>query len=292
MTKTPPKNPTTKEQKLSKTYVNDAWQDGSPPVLTPNSQAMWLSTIVFDGARALKGHLPDLDLHSERVNNSAIELGMNPTKTTAEIIQLSKDGVAMFPDDADLYICPMYYAEDGFITPDPDSTKFVLSIYEAPLPEPAGFRACKSSFRRPSPDMAPTNAKASCLYPNVARGVSEARKKSFDCGVVLDPDGNVAEFSYTNLFFAKDGTVHTPVTNGTFLNGVTRQRVIQLLRDNGIEVQDRTISYEELGDADELFSTGNYSKLLPCIGLDDRDFQPGPLYQNARDLYFEFVERS
>ena len=109
---------------------------------------------------------------------------------------------------------------------------------------------------------------------------------------MLDPDGNVAEFSYTNLFFAKDGTVHTPVTNGTFLNGVTRQRVIQLLRDNGIEVQDRTISYEELGDADELFSTGNYSKLLPCIGLDDRDFQPGPLYQNARDLYFEFVERS
>ena len=292
MTKTPPKNLTNDDQKVSKTYVNDAWQDGSPPVLAPNSQAMWLSTIVFDGARALSGHLPDLDLHSERVNNSAIELGMIPTKTTEEIIQLSKDGVAMFPPDAELYICPMYYAEDGFITPDPDSTKFVLSIYEAPLPEPAGFRACKISFRRPMADMAPTNAKASCLYPNVARGVSEARQKGFDCGVVLDPEDNVAEFSYTNLFFAKDGIVHTPVTNGTFLNGVTRQRVIQLLRDNDIEVQDRTISYEELADADELFSTGNYSKLLPCIGLDGRDLQPGPLFQKARELYFDFVERS
>ncbi len=276
----------------TKTYLEGAWQDGSPAVLTPNSQAMWLSTVVFDGARALGGHLPDLDLHSERVNHSARALGMAPTKTTEEIIQLSKDGVAMFPKDAELYICPMYYAEEGFITPVAESTKFVLSIYEAPLPEPTGFRACKSSFRRPSADMAPTDAKASCLYPNVARGVSEARAKGFDCGVVLDPDGQVAEFSYTNLFFAKDGIVHTPVINGTFLNGVTRQRVIQLLRDNGVEVQDRTISYEELGTADELFSTGNYSKLLPCIGLDDRELPPGPLYQKARDLYFDFVERS
>ncbi|MBT3990916.1 MAG: branched-chain amino acid aminotransferase [Rhodospirillaceae bacterium] len=289
MTKTPPKDTDTK---LTKTYVDDVWQEGSPPVLAPNSQAMWLSTVVFDGARALQGHLPDLDLHSARVNQSAIELGMLPTKTTEEIIQISKDGVAMFPDDAELYICPMYYAEDGFITPVPESTKFVLSIYEAPLPEPNGFRACKSSFRRPEPDQAPTNAKASCLYPNVARGVSEAREKGFDCGVVLDPYGQVAEFSYTNLFFAKDGVVHTPVTNGTFLNGVTRQRVIQLLRDNGVEVQDRKVEYEELGEADELFSTGNYSKLLPCIGLDDRAIQPGPLFQKARELYFEFVECS
>jgi len=289
MTKTPPKDIGTK---VTKTYVEGAWQDGSPAVLSPNSQAMWLSTVVFDGARALGGHLPDLDLHSERVNQSARILGMAPTQSTEEIIRLSKEGVAMFPDDAELYICPMYYAEDGFITPVPESTKFVLSIYEAPLPEPIGFRACKSSFRRPSADMAPTDAKASCLYPNVARGVSEAREKGYDCGVVLDPDGHVAEFSYTNLFFAKDGIVVTPVINGTFLNGVTRQRVIQLLRDNGVEVQDRSVTYEELASADELFSTGNYSKLLPCIGLDDRDLQPGPLYQKSRDLYFNFVEQS
>ena len=289
MTKTPPKE---NETKLTKTYINGAWQDGSPPVLSPSSQAMWLSTVVFDGARALQGHLPDLDLHSARVNQSAKELGMLPTHSTEEIIQLAKDGVAQFDDDAELYICPMYYAEEGFIAPVAESTKFVLSIYEAPLPEPAGFRACRSSFRRPMADMAPTNAKASCLYPNVARGVAEAREKGYDCGVVLDPYDKVAEFSYTNLFYAKNDVVVTPVTNGTFLNGVTRQRVIQLLRDNEIEVQDRTVDYEELGEADELLSTGNYSKLLPCIRLDDRDFQPGPLFQKARELYFDFVERS
>lgn len=281
-----------KQEMPARTYLNGQWQEGSPPVLSPSSQAMWLSTIVFDGARALGGHLPDLDLHCARVNKSAVALGMKPTKTAEEITALAKEGVAMFPADAELYICPMYYAEDGFIAPDPDSTTFLLSIYEAPLPEPSGFKACKSSFRRPAKDMAPTEAKASCLYPNVARSVGEARENGFDCGVIHDPNGNVAEFSYTNLFFARDGIVHTPEPNGTFLNGITRQRVIALLREDGVEVQERTITYDELGEADELFATGNYSKVMPCIQLDDRPLQPGPMYKKARELYFGYSDRS
>ncbi len=281
-----------KQDMPARTYFQDQWQEGSPPVLSPNSQAMWLSSIVFDGARAIHGHLPDLERHCARVNQSAVALGMNPTKTTEEIVALAKEGVAMFPDDAELYICPMYFAEDGFITPDPDSTTFLLSIYDAPLPEPNGFKACKSSFRRPAKDQAPTEAKASCLYPNVARSVSEAREKAFDCGVVLDPNGNVAEFSYTNLFFARDGVVHTPEANGTFLNGITRQRVITLLRENGIGVKERTVVYEELGEADELFATGNYSKVMPCIQLDDRPLQPGPMYKKARELYFAYSDEN
>ncbi len=274
------------------TWVDGDWQEGSPAVLAPNMQAMWLSTVVFDGARSLAGHMADLDRHCGRVNKSAEALGMLPTHSAEEIERLSREGVGLFDEDAELYICPMYYAEDGFITPEPDSTKFVLSIYEAPLPEPKGFNACRSSFRRPAQDQAPTEAKASCLYPNVSRSVMEARKNGYDTGVVLDPAGNVAEFSYTNLFYAKKGVVHTPVINGTFLNGITRQRIIQLLKDDGIEVQERTIDYGELADADELFGTGNYSKVMPCVQLDDRHLQPGPLYQRARELYFGFSDRN
>ena len=253
---------------------------------------MWLSSIVFDVARSIRGHMADLDRHCGRVNVSAKILGMNPTHTAEEIEELAREGVLRFPEDSELYICPMYYAEEGFITPEPDSTKFVLSIYGAPLPEPHGFKACQSSFRRPSKDQAPTEAKASCLYPNVARSVTEARQKGYDTGVVLDPAGNVAEFSYTNLFYAKNGVVHTPMANGTFLNGITRQRVIQLLRDDGIEVQERSIDYAELSDADELFGTGNYSKLMPCVRLDEQGFSQGPLYYRARELYFGFSDRS
>ena len=138
--------------------------------------------------------------------------------------------------------------------------------------------------------MAPTEAKASCLYPNVARGISEANAKGFDVAVVLDPNGNVAEFSYTNLFMAKDRVIYTPGINGTFLNGITRQRTIQLLRQGGYEVMERAINYEELLDADELFGTGNYAKVLPCTHIEDRELQPGPIYNRARELYFEFAQ--
>ena len=277
-------------QTPTQTYLDGEWREGSPPVLAPNMQAMWLATVVFDGARSIQGHMADLDRHCARVNASAKVLGMNPIHTAEEIERLTREGVSRFSKEAELYICPMYYAEDGFITPDPDSTKFVLSIYEAPLPEPKGFRAIRSSFRRPSKDQAPTEAKASCLYPNVARSVLEARQKGFDVGVVLDPAGNVAEFSYTNLFYTKNGVVHTPAINGTFLNGITRQRIIQLLQEDGIVVEERSIDYVELSEADELFCTGNYSKVMPCVRLDERNLQPGPLYQRARDLYFGFSD--
>jgi branched-chain amino acid aminotransferase len=106
---------------------------------------------------------------------------------------------------------------------------------------------------------------------------------------MLDANGNVAEFATANLFLARDGQVHTPVPNGTFLNGITRQRVIGLLKDAGVEVIERTVTWKDVVDADEIFSTGNYSKVVPLAKIGDRDLQPGPLYRKARALYFEFA---
>ncbi len=137
--------------------------------------------------------------------------------------------------------------------------------------------------------MAPTMAKASCLYPNVARGLREANSKGFDVGVVLDPNGNVAEFSYTNLFMVRDGMVSTPAINGTFLNGITRQRIIKLLRDDGILVTERSINFEELLTASELFGTGNFAKISPCTQIEAKKLKIGPLYLKARELYFDYV---
>jgi branched-chain amino acid aminotransferase len=107
--------------------------------------------------------------------------------------------------------------------------------------------------------------------------------------VVLDSLSNVAELATANLMMAKDGVVHTPYPNGTFLNGITRQRVIHVLRDAGVEVQERIITYAELQDADELWSTGNYAKVLPINRIDERELQPGPLYNKARALYWEWA---
>ena len=272
------------------TYVDGAWVEGNPQIIGPKSNAVWLGSTVFDGARAFKGVAPDLDLHCARAVRSAEALALAPTISGPEIEEIAWQGIRQFPKDTELYICPMFFADEGFIVPDPESTRFVLIVSPSPIPAPDGFSACLSTFRRPAPDMAPTDAKASCLYPNIARSVAEATKKGFDTGVVLDPDGNVAEFAYANLFMVKDGEVHTPAINGTFLNGITRQRVIQLLKDDGVTVHERTIAFAELEQSDEVFGTGNYYKVAPCTRLEDRSLQPGPLYTKARALYFAFAE--
>jgi branched-chain amino acid aminotransferase len=101
--------------------------------------------------------------------------------------------------------------------------------------------------------------------------------------------GNVAELATANIFMGRDGVVFTPLPNGTFLNGLTRQRVIKLLREDGIEVIETTMRYQDFETADEIFSTGNYSKVVPVVRIDDRSLQPGPLYRRARELYWEFA---
>tara|TARA_B100000029_G_scaffold449945_1_gene473565 strand:+ start:2946 stop:3809 length:864 start_codon:yes stop_codon:yes gene_type:complete len=271
------------------TWANDKWYQGNPAVIGPNDQGFWLSATVFDGARAIAGSLPDLDLHCQRAVRSAEILGLKAPVSVDQIMELAREGTAKFPSNAELYISPIFYAQTGFVVePNPESTRFLMVVQDAPLPEPVGFSACLSKFRRPSKDSAPTEAKASCLYPNVARSVAEAKSKGFDTGVVLDPNGNVAEFSYANLFMSRNNIVSTPSINGTFLNGITRQRVIQLLKDDGITVEERAIDIEELIEADELFSTGNYAKVMPCIRFDDKVFSRGPIMKRARELYFEF----
>lgn len=272
------------------TWFKGSWHEGNPAVLGPLNHAFWLSSVVFDGARAFEGTAPDLDLHCARTVRSAQSMMLNPAITAGEIRELCEEAVSRFPSDAELYIRPMFYAEGGWVDPDPETTQFVLSVYEAPLPR-GGFSACLSSRRRPLPNSAPTDAKASCLYPNAGLALKEAKAKGFDNGVMLDPIGNVAEFATANLFIAKDGAAHTPVPNGTFLNGITRQRVVRLLREAGVPVHERAISWQEVLEADEVFSTGNYGKVQPVVRLEDRHLQPGPVFHRARELYWDFAHR-
>ena len=273
------------------TYLDGAWIEGNPPILGPMSHASWLASFVFDGARAFNGLAPDLDKHSARCIDSAERLGLQPALNAKEIERLSWEGIRRFPPDAELYVRPMFWAETGFMIPDPESTRFALSVYEAKIPsgEP-GFSATLSTRRRPLPETAPTDAKCAALYPNVSRAFREARAKGFDTAVMLDPWGDVAEFANANLFMVKDGVVHTPVVNGTFLNGITRQRVIQLLRADGKKVVERKIKYGEIADADELFASGNWAKVQTCARFEDRHFQPGPTFRTARSLYWAFAK--
>jgi branched-chain amino acid aminotransferase len=100
--------------------------------------------------------------------------------------------------------------------------------------------------------------------------------------------GNVAETTTSNVFMVKDGVVRTPAVNGTFLNGITRQRTIALLRAEGYVVEETSLRYSDFETADEIFSSGNYSKIVPIIRIDNRDLQPGPVGRKARELYMDF----
>ncbi|MDX2101055.1 MAG: branched-chain amino acid aminotransferase [Alphaproteobacteria bacterium] len=279
-------------QPICWTFVDGAWHEGSPAVMGPLTHAMWQASVIFDGARAYDGLVPDLARHCARSIDSARKMGLAPRETAEEIEALAREGVRRHEPGAALYIRPMFWAESGIgaLQPDPDSTRFLIAVYEAPMPPGTGMTAVLSRFRRPAPDMAPTDAKAACLYPNSARAIAEAREKGADNAVVLDHTGAVAEFATANLFFVKNGVVITPATNGSFLNGITRQRVIDLLRAGGHTVEERRVEYAELLDADELFSTGNYGKVQPFLALDDRRFQAGPVCLAARDAYRAFAE--
>ena len=101
--------------------------------------------------------------------------------------------------------------------------------------------------------------------------------------------GAVAELANANVFMVKDGVVFTPAPNGVFLDGITRRRVIGLLRDDGVEVCERTLAYEDFLAADEIFSTGNYGKVSPVKRIEDRELPIGPVFRRARALYWEFA---
>jgi len=270
-------------------YFDGKWLQKEPKLTGPMNQAFWLSGVVFDGARAFNGWAPDVDLHSQRLIASAKAMLLKSPLTAEEVNDLSIEAVRKFPRDAELYIRPMLYAAGGFLTPDPETTTFVLAVYRSPLPEYKGIGVCLSTRRRPAPDMAPTDAKASCLYPNSSRAIQEAEDRGFDNAIMLDPNGNVAELASANIWIVKDGVALTPVPNGTFLNGVTKKRVLRLLRDDGVEVKEVTLTFPDVLAADEVFTTGNYAKVLPITRVEDRELQPGPLTKRARELYWEYA---
>ena len=274
------------------TFFDGRWLEGNPPLLGPRSHAFWLASSVFDGARAFEGVAPDLDKHCARLNRSAKAMWLKPLMSAEAIEALAREGIKKFAPDAELYIRPMYWAEQnghGSVPPDPESTRFCLSIYVAPLPDLGGISITRSPYAKPLAMTAPIDAKAGCLYPNNARALMEARARGFDNCLLSDMLGNVAEIATANVFLARDGVAMTPAANGSFLNGVTRQRVLGLMRGDGVDAREATLGFADFEAADEIFVVGNYGKVIPVKRIESREMQPGPLFRRARQLYWDFA---
>ena len=275
------------------TFFEDAWHEGNVPIMGPRTHAAWLCSIVFDGARYFEGVAPDLELHCARVNESAAKLFLKPTVSTETWVKLAREGIARFDKDAALYIRPMYWAEkEGpwVQAHDPESTRWCLSIYEAPMRPPKGFSVTLSPL---SPAYSRDNAgrcqSGMSYIPATLAHFSKYTLEASTMRLSATCWETSRSWRRPTFLWPRDGVVYTPIANGTFLAGITRQRVIGLLRTAGVTVVEKTLSYNDFKEADEIFSTGNYSKVVPVTRIDDRTLPFGPLYAKARELYWAFA---
>ncbi|MFC7703842.1 branched-chain amino acid aminotransferase [Plastorhodobacter daqingensis] len=276
-----------------RTYHEGQWHDGDVPIMRAADHGSWLGTTVFDGARLFEGVAPDLEAHCARINRSAEALMITPNVDTDSMVAIVREGLARYPATAAVYIRPMYWALEGGdlgILPKEGATGFAICLEEIPMaPSDRSTTLTTTRFRRPTLDSAVVNAKAGCLYPNNARMLAEARAKGYGNALVMDALGNVAETASANVFMVRDGEVLTPVPNGTFLAGITRARHIANLRADGVTVHEAVLSLQDFLDADEVFLSGNMSKVTPVTQLEDRQYQIGPVTRRVRDLYWDWA---
>lgn len=276
-----------------RTYFEGTWHDGDVPIMRAADHGAWLGSGVFDGARYFDGVAPDLEAHCRRVNNSARALMLTPTVSVEDMMEIAREGLTSFEWGAAVYIRPMYWGIDGDITaivPNADKTGFALCLEQIPMASAdMTARLTRTSFRRPVLEDAVVNAKAGCLYPNNARMLVEARSKGFTNALVADAMGNVAETATANIFMVKDGEVFTPIANGTFLAGITRFRHMTNLAREGTPVRESVLTFKDFEEADEVFMSGNMSKVTPVTEFDGTNYQVGPVTRRVREMYWDWA---
>lgn len=279
-----------------RTYFEGTWHDGDLPLMKAADHGMWLGSGVFDGARMVNGLVPDLDKHCERVNRSAEALMLTPWVSAADMVEIVREGLAAYSPDAAVYIRPMYWGQDtGYsaIVPGTAKAGFAICLEEIPFAsDKSSTTLTTTQFCRPVMDSSVVNAKAACLYPNNARMLAEAKAKGFGNALVEDALGNLAESATANVFLVKDGEVYTPIANGTFLAGITRARHIENLRADGIKVHEAVLSFADAHAADEMFLSGNMSKVTPVTAFDKTRYKIGPVTKRARELYWDWAKRT
>ena len=275
------------------TYFEKNWHKGNIPIMNAADHGSWLGSTVFDGARYFNGVAPDLLAHCERLNQSAKAMGLVPTYSEKEIYDLILEGLTYYTKQSAVYIRPMYWGiGNGYsaIVPDGADIGFCICLEEIPMASDANTTTLtRTSFHRPILTDNLCNAKAGCLYPNNARMLQEASTKGFNNALVADAVGNVAETATSNVFLVKDGEIFTPIPNGTFLAGITRSRHIQNLKSDGYQVNECVLKFEDFSRADEVFLTGNMTKITPVSLFDDIKYEIGPVTKRARSLYFDWA---
>ena len=263
------------------------------------SHALHYGTSVFEGIRAYATERGPavfrLREHSERLLESAKIIGMKPQLTADEIDRAIIETIRA-NDMQSAYVRPLiwYGAKSLGVNPTPNPLHFMVAVmpWGAYLGDEAvrrGARLITSSWRRSSPDILPTKAKAGGNYINSVLANQEAKAGGYDEALLLDHQGFVAEGSGENVFMVRDDVVYALSHSGN-LRGITRDSVIQLARHLGLKVEQTMATRDELYTADEVFMTGTAAEVTPVASIDNRDIgsgTAGPIALKLRELYLQ-----
>ena len=269
------------------------WRDANVHILT---HAIHYGSAVFEGERAYGGKIFENRKHTERLLESARLLDM-PVGYTVEEIEKAKSDVMERNGLADAYVRPVIWrssGEDMGVGARKNKVKMAIAAWNwGAYYGDAKFKGAKldiSKWKRPSPETIPSQAKASGLYMICTISKHQAEEKGCSDSLMLDYRGYVAEATGANVFFVKDGEVHTPLPD-CFLNGITRQTVIKLLNDRGVKIHERRIMPDELEDFEQCWLTGTAAEVTPVGRIGDYSFEVGPLTRSIAKEY-ELLVRS
>ena len=269
------------------------WRDGKIHFLT---HGLHYASGVFEGERAYGGEIFKLTEHSQRLIRSAEILGFEIPFSRDEIDQACRDVVAVQGVE-DAYIRPVAWRGSEMMGVAAQQTKIHLAVaawawpsYFSPESLLKGLRMNISDWRRPGPDTAPTESKAAGLYMICTLSKHAAVAAGYDDSLMLDYRGQVAESTGANIFFLKQGVLHTP-TPDCFLDGITRRTVIDLARARGIEVIERAIRPEEMADFEQAFLTGTAAEVSPLREIGPYNFVVGDMTKALMDDYQKLVRR-
>jgi branched-chain amino acid aminotransferase len=268
------------------------WTDAKIHVL---SHGLHYGSCVFEGERAYGGEIFKSTEHSERLKRSAELLDFAIPYSVAEIdaakrLVLEKNG------QTDAYVRPLAWRGSEMMGVSAQDNAIHLAIatwewpsYFDPVEKMKGIRLDLADYRRPDPATAPCASKAAGLYMICTISKHKAERKGLADALMLDWQGRVAECTGANVFFIRDGVIHTPIAD-CFLDGITRRTVIDLARRRGFEVEERRIWPNELKTFNECFITGTAAEVTPVSEIGPYLFQPGNMTKVLMEDYTAEVQ--
>jgi len=267
------------------------WRDANIHVLT---HAMHYASSVFEGERAYNGKIFESVRHSERLIRSGKDVDI-PVPYSVEEIEAAKYAVMKANNLSDAYVRVLAWrgsGDDMGVAAQSNPVRMAVAAWtwgayygDAKL---KGAKLDISKWKRPSPETIPCFAKASGLYMICTMAKHAAEAKGCSDAMMYDYRGYVAEATGANIFFVKNGEVHTPKPD-CFLNGITRQTVLEMLKVKGITVHERHIMPEELESFEQCWLTGTAAEVTPVSQIGDYNFEVGTMVRDIAESYEKLV---